>query len=199
MFNFNINWSKIIKENLSEYFRGSNILSLLRVLISPFVALHLDFMQKYQVYVFKVRFTGQVAYLQKILNTVFSPNTGGIYIVNGQAITNRYLYRKSEGKPPQYRYKKWKSIYNYVPGDFAIYSNKVYKCRFAHTNIIPIASPFHWSFHKDVTYRRRRSEYNTQYDFIVRVPQIIPFNNAAMRALIDYYKLAGRNYKIEIY
>lgn len=199
MFNFNINWLKIIKEHLPADLRVISVIEFLQVVISPFVEIYGEFMAKYQVLVYKVRFTGQVIYLEKILNDKFSPTSGGIYIVDGQTTPKKYLYRKSEGKPPQYRYRKWKGTYNYVPGDFGIYGNKVYKCLAAHTNILPLGNPTYWVYHTEVTYRRRNAEFNIQFNFIVKVPASLTFDSTSMRAIIDYYRLAGKRYKIETY
>lgn len=38
-----------------------------------------------------------------------------------------------------------------------------------------------------------------QYQFIVKIPVALVFNEARLRALIDFYKLAGKRYLIETY
>jgi hypothetical protein len=37
------------------------------------------------------------------------------------------------------------------------------------------------------------------FDFIVNIPSSITFDEPKLRAEIEYYKLAGKKYKIEIY
>lgn len=49
-------------------------------------------------------------------------------------------------------------------------------------------------------YLRQRNDYvDSAVDFIVQVPVGLVYDNYQMRALIDYYKLAGMRYKIEEY
>ena len=39
----------------------------------------------------------------------------------------------------------------------------------------------------------------TSYQFIIKIPVGIPYNEIKLRALVDYYKLAGKQYIIETY
>lgn len=198
MFNLNVNWLKIIKENTPSDSQTPAMIDILKALVSPFVAIYVAFIATYQDYIYKVRFTGQVIYLEKVLNDKFSPISGGIYIVDGQPNVKKYTYRRSEAKPPQYRYRRWKSVYNYAPGDFAVFGNVVYRCLVANNNVPPPNATF-WVYHKDVVFKRRRSEFNIQFNFIVKVPAPLVFDPIAMSAEIDYYRLAGKRYKIETY
>ena len=38
-----------------------------------------------------------------------------------------------------------------------------------------------------------------QYQFIIKIPASISFNEARLRALVDFYKLSGKRYLIETY
>lgn len=38
-----------------------------------------------------------------------------------------------------------------------------------------------------------------QYQFIIKIPASITFNEARLRALVDFYKLSGKRYLIETY
>lgn len=50
------------------------------------------------------------------------------------------------------------------------------------------------------TYIHKRSEYSAEYfDFVVMIPQGYRYNEAKLHALINYYKLAGKKYKVEHY
>jgi len=42
-------------------------------------------------------------------------------------------------------------------------------------------------------------ESTTTYQFIIKIPVSINFNEIQLRALVDYYKLAGKQYIIETY
>jgi hypothetical protein len=199
MFNININWLKIIKENLPFDSQNSYTIDLIKMLISPFNKIYQEFLVQYQVYVYKIRFNGQVQYLQRILNDKFDPVNGDIYIMNGAIGTPKYLYRNSESKPPFYLYKKWKVGATYYTGNFALDENKAYKALSNNVGIKPSLNPSDWQFVRDVTYLRRKTEFYISFDFIVMVPSTLTFNLVAMKAIIDYYRLAGKRYKIQLY
>lgn len=51
-----------------------------------------------------------------------------------------------------------------------------------------------------VMYLRQNTDYaDTGVDFIVEVPKGLKYNDYEMKALIDFYKLASKRYKIEHY
>lgn len=199
MFNFNINWLKIIKENTPLEYHSVWLFDWLKVLVSPFVKIYQEFLIAYNAYVLKIRFNGQIIYLEKRLNDRFSPTLGGIYIIDGSLLNPIYIYRKVEVQPPLYLYRKWKPIVNYVVDDFSVKSNKVYKCLVANTNINPDTNPTEWQFIKEITFIRTNTEFDIQYNFIIKIPSAVVFNVIELRALVDFYRLAGKQYKIEIY
>lgn len=199
MFNFNINWLKIIKENTPLEYHSVWLFDWLKVLVSPFVKIYQEFLIAYNAYVLKIRFNGQVIYLEKRLNDRFSPTIGGIYIIDGSPLTPLYLYRNVEAKPPLYLYRKWKATSSYAVNEFSVKNNKVYKCLVANTNIDPISNPTEWQYVKEVTFIRKKTEFDIQYNFIIRIPAAVVFNVIELRAVVDFYRLAGKQYKIEIY
>ncbi len=188
----------MIKENLPVDFRNNSMVEWIKVVISPFINIYGEFTLKYQIFIYQIGFTFQVMYLEKVLNNKFDPTNEGIYIVDGGITQKNYLYRKSESKPPKYKYRRWKQSINYVVGDYAIYENKVYRCIANNVHFNPALNPAKWVFHADVRFRRRTSEFNLQYDFIVKVPATVTFDVIEMRATIDFYRYAGKRYKIEI-
>lgn len=197
MFNLNINWLKIIKENIPFDLQNLWIIDFIQILISPFKKIHQEFLMMYQVYVYKIRFNGQVQYLEKILNDKFDPVSAGIYIIDGNPAIPNYIYIQSESNPPIYLYRKWNSAVNYTTGQFSIEGNKVYKSLSSNTNKLPSTNPTDWDYEKEVTFIRRTSEFYIQFDFIVKVPSSLVFNLVSMKAIIDFYRLAGKRYKIE--
>lgn len=198
MFNFNLNWLKIIKENLPSDYVNQYIIDFIKVLISPINQIYQDFMLMYQVYVYKIRFNGQVDYLEQILNDKFSPVIGGIYITDGGNANPNYLYRKSESKPPYYIYRKWNSTITYAIGNFSVLNNKVYIATASNSNSSPVLLT-NWAYHSDVKFIRKKSEFYFQFNFIVNVPSALVYNQTAMKAILNYYKLAGKQYKIITY
>ena len=199
MFNYNINWVKIIKEYLPLLLRTSRRIDWIKAFIAPFNQMHQEFLVQYQVYIYKIRYTGQVIYLEKILNKKFSPITGGIYITNALPITRQYLYMAAELKPPRYLYNLWSATTSYAIGHYCAHGNKIWKALAANTNSQPSPLNSDWVFHKNIEFVRMASEFAMQYNFIVMVPAAITFDAIAMKGLIDYYRLAGKPYKIQIY
>lgn len=199
MFNLNINWLKIIKENIPSKYHTSEIFDWLKILICPINKIYQEFLQAYDVFVYKIRFNGQIIYLEKILNDKFSPVSGGIYIVDGSSVTPYYIYNKSESRTPIYLYKTWKSSQNYSIGQFSLENNKVYKALTNNLNKQPSVNPSDWAYYKEVTYVRTKTEFDIQYNFIIKIPSTITFNIIAIRAIVDYYRLPGKRYKIELY
>lgn len=199
MFNLNLNWLKIIKENLPFFLQTTRRIDWIKALISPFNQIYQEFLIQYQVYSYKIRFNGQVMYLEKILNDKFSPTYGGIYIADGITLYPTYLYRKIEIQPPLYLHRKWKQSISYVVGNFVVHQNKIYKCLVNNIHVQPSLNPIQWQYKRDITFIRRRIEFNIQYDFIVRIPASLTYNVVSLRAIVDFYRLAGKRYKIETY
>lgn len=199
MFNLVLNWLKIIKENLPLELHSTSMFDLLKVLISPFNKIHSELLQAYDVFILKIRYTGQVCYLEEILNAKFSPLGGGIYIIDGGIADKRFIYNSIELKPPYYVYRVWQSTIAYDVNDFSTDGNKVYKCLVDNVNKQPSINPTEWEFYKNVEFIRKSAEFYLTYNFIVKVPSALVYNDISMRAIIDYYKLAGKKYKIEKY
>ena len=199
MFNFNINWLKIQKENVPPDNHSTWLFDWLKVLVCPFVKIYQEFLIAYDAYVLKIRYNGQVNYLEQRLNDRFSPTSGGIYIIDGATVDPIYLYRKIEIQPPLYLHRKWKQSISYVVGNFAVDNNKIYKCLVNNIHFRPSLNPTQWQYERDVTFIRSRIEFYLQYNFIIRIPSSVVFNSSELRAVVDFYRLAGKKYKIEIY
>lgn len=199
MFNLALNWLKILKENIPLSLHSTSMFDWLKVLISPFNKIHSELMQAYDIFILKIRYTGQVCYMEAILNAKFSPLGGGIYIIDGGIASKRFIYNTIELKPPYYTYRVWQSTIAYAVNEFSTDGNKVYKCLVANTNKQPSTNPTEWEFYKDIEFIRQSSEFYLTYNFIVKVPSALVYNEISMRAIIDYYRLAGKKYKIETY
>lgn len=199
MFNYEINWNKIIQENLPIFLQTIFRIKWILALIKPFKMIYSEFNSVMLEYIYKVRFTGQICYLETILNERFDPTGNGIYITNGNSNQQRYLYYRSESKPPDYIYFRHSLSQAYLTDDYAIDGAFVYKALSNNTGKKPSLYPAYWQYYKEVEFIYYRSEFSIQYDFIVNVPITILFDNKAMRALIDFYRLAGKRYKIITY
>jgi hypothetical protein len=201
MFNYNINWLKQIKNNLPSFLIRSFRINFILALIKPIKNIYAEFLLIQADYIFKVRFNGQVCYLEKYLNLFFDPGNG-IYI-DDFAPDYFYAYRTSELKPPTYLYNKWQPTINYLAGEFAYADDgNVYEAAFNNIGKYPVSGPgaAFWSgTTKKPPYIRQRAEFGGSISFIVYVPIALVFDINKMKAIINYYKLAGRGYLIQTY
>ncbi len=196
MFNLNINWLKIIKEQLPFFLQTTRRIDWILALISPINKIYQEFLVQHQVYIYKIGFNGEVMYLETILNDKFDPINRTIYITDGLPFSPVYLYKKSEAKPPKYLHRRWKQTINYTIGQIVIHENKIYKALSNNIHNQPASNPLVWQYLRDIEYWRTRSEYLIQFNFIVNVPTSLVYDLNAMKALLDFYRLAGCRYKI---
>lgn len=198
MFNFNINWTKLVKENIPFFLQQAFRLTWINVLIAPAKQLYIDFLATRDEFIYKVRFNGQVMYLERLLNDKFDVALRRIYINDGP-VKNYFIYRRSEGKPSHYVYRRWNPTVNYATNEFAVRGNKVWKALSPNVNIDPTGNPTVWAYYKDVEFIWRKSEYAVSYNFIVYVPSSLSAQVPAIKGHVNYYKLGGRTYNVVLF
>lgn len=118
MSRYNINFSNLANKLLPPFLRRPRFTDWLKALLKPLQNLNTAFKEFMQRIIYKVGFNGQVCYLEHILNDYFDNSLRRIYIDDGSSVPlqpyiynkveNRvkYLYNKSESKPPLYLYNK---------------------------------------------------------------------------------------------
>ncbi|ENA1765362.1 hypothetical protein [Flavobacterium psychrophilum] len=122
-------------------------------LLEPVEWLYYKWLQKRDFDWYRLKHTGQVCKLRKVLNDNLDKSLRRIYIAQGTAFPRKYIYTKAENKP------------KYL-GTYFIKSQDEYE--------------------------------NTGVDFIVFVPtEIKTASIDQLKYLLNYYKLAGKRYKIE--
>jgi len=97
---FNVNFDHIITLLLTFFFRKPKFQGYLQSLIAPMKSIYVQFIDFRWVILNKIQYTGQVVYMQKILNDTF--NLGGqslIWIDDGMTIDQEYLYTRPESRP----------------------------------------------------------------------------------------------------
>lgn len=196
MFNYLIHFQKTIRENLPEFFHNSRRLNWVLSMIRPVKIIHSEFRISQSEAIYKVAYTGQKIYLERILNERFDPILRRIYITNDYLFNDYYVYKIIESKPPKYLYKMWLSTTNYVTGNFVIDNNSVYRALASSTNEAPLTHPMKWQYVKPVTFLHENIEYSAAAGFIVHVPSGLVFDNAFMVATVEYYIIAGINFTI---
>ncbi|HHT9079636.1 TPA: hypothetical protein ACT5CJ_002426, partial [Flavobacterium psychrophilum] len=121
-------------------------------LLEPVEWLYYQWLQKRDFDWYRLKHTGQVCKLRKVLNDNLDKSLRRIYIAQGTAFPRKYIYTKAENKP------------KYL-GTYFIKSQDEYE--------------------------------NTGVDFIVFVPtEIKTASIDQLKYLLNYYKLAGKRYKI---
>lgn len=198
MFNYNINWTKLVKENLPVFLHQAFRLTWIIALIAPVKKIYVDFLALRDEFIYKVRFNGQVIYLERILNDKFDFTLRRIYIEDGPA-HSFFVYRRTELKPDPYTYRIWKSTTAFAAGEFAVHANKVYKALVPNTNQAPSSNPSSWLFVKNLTFLWHATEFGITYNFIVNVPTALSLSEPGIKAQVNYYKLGGRTYIIKYF
>jgi len=105
--------------------------------------------------------SGQVVYLEHILNYYFDDVNQGIYITDSTTVEEpTILYNENEGNEKTY-------LYNDAENDYE-------------------------------TYLFNKTELQAWPNFVVNIPSTVTFNEQQLRALVNRFKLAGKNYIIKI-
>lgn len=199
MFNYLLNWDKIVRENLPSFLHKTKRLEFIHALIKPLKLFLIDFDNVRAYYISKVAHNSRTIYFDKILNDTFDNVNRGIYITDNSIYNVNYLYKKSEVKPIFYMYKNWDLAVPYAIGEYAVDGNSVYISLTANTNSQPSANPLDWQFYKTITFLRTNSEFNGFRGFIVNIPSTVVYDDKQMQSIINYYRLSGVFYTINIY
>jgi hypothetical protein len=198
---FNIDWFilRLISTPVNK--RQPLRATWLDVLLSQVKALHSEFYTLITGKLYELQFTGQIIYLEHVLNDTFDNDLRGIWIDNTADNSARiFLWNKVEVQPNKYLFNKWNAVDSYVTNDHMTYQFKVYKALSNNSNVAPAANPLVWQYVMDAPLLFNREDYalyNTS--FIVMVPVALVFDTNRMKALINKYKLAGKSYTIQTY
>ena len=199
MFNYVLNWDKIIKENLPLFLQKTQRLQFITSLIKPLKVIKVDFDNICAYYSNKVIYNARKIYFEKILNDTFDTTNRGIYITDDSIFNANYLYEKVELKPANYLYQLWNNANSYVIGQFAVENNECNRSLTNNTNSLPLANPSDWQPVKTINYLRMQSEYTNFRGFVVNIPISLTYDDKQMQAIINYYRLSGVLYTINKY
>lgn len=198
MFNYTVNFSKVVKDNLPDLLRTTIRLRRIRAMLKPLKQMYGEFMVLKAEYQYKCTFNGQVIYLETALNDSFDPVNRAIFITSA-FFPPVYIYGKSELKQAIRIYSKWNSATAYLSGQFVWYNGLVYQANTNNTNKTPGVDP-EWTITTDkAPIIRSASNYNGAVSFIVNVPSALTFSTAQMNSLITYYIFAGFGYQIKTF
>jgi hypothetical protein len=195
---FNINWDKLINNNLDLGMRKPKRVNRFKVAVYEVKKLHLQFLSFRDSVLETLNHNGQVIYLEKILNDKYDPTNRDIYISDALA-SPYFINKKSEPDPPVYLYKKYNPVNTYAVDEYCVFTdNVVYKCVIS-TSASPAFAPSKWSAMGTVKYLLQKQEYLFSYNFIVNVPNTVLFDTNEMKALVNKFKQAGKKYIIITY
>jgi hypothetical protein len=195
---YNINFNQLLAELLPPMLRLKAIVyNYCLAALSPVRDLHTQFIQFRNEAIYKASFTSQVIYLEKRLNDRFDAIMRRIYINNVADLPFVYAFNSSENEN-LFAYNNYDSAITYQVDDYCSTPTGVYKCIATSTGNLPDTSAnFVWQ-HEN-TYLMNVSEMNLANDFIVMVESSITFDANEMRSIVNYYKLAGKRFTIQIY
>lgn len=191
-----INWSRFVAQNIPLWLRKPKRLAWLRVLLTPVRWMWVETEVFREQNLYFLNHTGQVIYLEKVLNDRFDALGRNIYITDGSV--GDYVYRYAENEP-KWIYRTWRAGVNYAGGDKVMDAGTIYEALNANVDERPSTSiSGDWVEADEPWLVFQRSETDQLPDFIVYVPFFVNFNEEEMKALIDRYRIAGRTYLIEI-
>lgn len=107
MYTWNILHS--IMQLLPRRYRKPSMWLWLYSLVYPLESLYNSFLSFRVEMIKKVSFSGQVVYLEHVLNDIFDPTGRGIYISDGSPLANVYVYRVAESIDSIYVYNEAES------------------------------------------------------------------------------------------
>ena len=199
MFNFNIDFVKVMKENILFYLITPVRLNRLKAMIKPLKIMFSEFTAMRAEFTYKCQVNSEIIYLEMALNDHFDNTLRGIYIL-GADYPKVYIYKKSESKPAIILYKKWNSTIAFALGKFCFYQGDIYEATTANTNKVPGVDP-EWTIRpaRKAPILRKKANYNGLIAFYVMVPSYVTFSTDEMKSKINYYKLGGPGYQIKIF
>jgi hypothetical protein len=96
---FNINFNKLVIEELPNDLRQPKSIAYLLALTMPIKTLYYKWLQKRDFDWYRLRHNGQRCKLRKALNDNLDPSLRRIYIDDGTAFPREYIYTIAENKP----------------------------------------------------------------------------------------------------
>lgn len=166
---FNVDFNIIIQLLLPPFLRKSKNIEWLKALVKPLIDVYTIFTTYRSSTIYSLSFTGQVIYLEKLLNDTYNSGLTGIYIKDDNLMSVPFIFNKSEGVVNVYLYNFSESA---TP--FYLYNQSAFISQNDFIVMVPA-----------VIYSTLQQNNNQG------------LNN--MTALIKLYKLAGKRFTIQSY
>jgi hypothetical protein len=136
---FNINFNNVVDHNIPPKTGMPKpiLKAWLYALIQPVIELYNIFYAYRTQTLYSLSITGQVIYLEKLLNDKYNNGNTGIYIADGSYKNAPFIYNTAEARPDTF-------IYNTAEGkpDFFIYNTAEYMVGNDFIVMVPVAITF---------------------------------------------------------
>ena len=198
--NYNVNWFNLLVANVPTNYRKVLRVKWLILLLFQVRKLHASILLYIQLKRYDLNHTGQVIYLEKVLNDSFDPIDRRIFISDGNFADRVFLYHRPQATQVLF-YHRWKEFEDYDPGSKIQWDFKIWEADAVNgaSDGPPPNYPNQWTevgVHTKVKYR---SEYRYGTGFIVNLPASLQYNESRLQATIDFYRVAGRFYVLQTF
>ena len=94
-----VNFAKVAELLLPPFLRNPKMLAWLKALVKPIQVINTDFLAFIRRIRYRIRFNGQVIYLEHLLNDFYDPTLRRIYLADGDALgLPQFIYNRVENR-----------------------------------------------------------------------------------------------------
>lgn len=196
MFDFGINFKKVILENLASKLHAPKRFIFLHVASKPFRVIYSDFIKKWRVLYTQAVNNGQVVYLETVLNDRFDSTLRRITVTDAFFLP-LYIYKRVENKPPIRLYRRWNVVSTFAAGQYSVLGSKIYVASAPCTGSdVPGVSP-NWTLTgKTLPYLRMKGNFSGTITIYINLPTGLAYDPNELTNTIKFYKLAGLGHMI---
>ena len=165
---FDIDFRYIVTILLPTRLRKGKWVAWLRVIVSYLKIIYTEFKIYRNKKLSEINFTGQVMYLEKLLQDKFS--CSGIYISDGILSFPTFLSNKEEGRASVFFGNLFVLGTNYITGSEIVFENKWYSYTATGNGTVPTSDPSALEGDGIETFAYNKEEGSTNSNFIVNIP-----------------------------
>lgn len=173
----------------------------LRACVKPFRIIYSDYKKARDQYLYECTFNGSVIALQTALNDRFDPLLRDI-VVEDATYDSVYLYKRTELQPALSMYRRWNAttFASATSGVFCVKSGVVYQANASvvGTDVPGVSAKWDVVTGAATYFLRTHADYNANIKFTIKVPSTVTFNFNELKALVNFYKMAGPGYQVVV-
>lgn len=191
---YKVDWNKLINNNVPVFMRTQERLEWLQVAFKGIKTAYNRFLNIRSNARYRLTHTGQIIYLEKVLNDAFDNDQRRIFIDDGDFRSKALIFHRPEETLMIYR--SWKFNTSYQIGDRVVLGRFIYEALTSHTNKPPESNPNDWKAIALSTLIKSRAGYKTGIRFFVFLPVGLVYDINRMKALVNSYKILPHQYQI---